>query len=100
MTHPIKFLNAAEVEAFEAVDWYEERETGLGTAFRESVEAAIESIRRNPQAYQIVFGSTVRRAVTDRFPYSIIYSIEVDKILIVSIFHNSRNPIIWRDRIR
>jgi len=99
MIPTLKFLEAAELEAAEAIDWYEEKQTGLGTALRESVESAISSIQLNPFAYPLVLGSKVRRALTDRFPYSIIYSVEAGEILIVSIFHASRNPIIWRGRI-
>jgi toxin ParE1/3/4 len=96
----INFLEAAEIEAAEAIDWYEEKQAGLGTAFRESVESAISSIQANPFAYPIVQGSKVRRALTERFPYSIIYSVETDAILVVSVFHTSRNPIIWRGRVQ
>ena len=99
MIPTIRFLEAAEIEAADAIDWYEEKQTGLGTAFRESVESTIYSIRMNPFAYPLVQGSGVRRALTDRFPYSIIYSMETDAILIVSVFHTSRNPMIWRGRV-
>lgn len=100
MTRVIKFLDAAETEAAEAIDWYEERESGLGTAFRQSLEAVISSIQNNPLAYPIVRGSKVRRALVERYPSSVIYSIElIERILIISIFHSSRNPIVWRGRI-
>ena len=99
MTYSVILLPVAEIEAAEAVDWYEERETGLGTDFREAVEAAIAAIQRNPLAYPIVAGFNVRRAVTERFPYSIIYSVRADQILVLAIFHSSRNPIIWRGRL-
>lgn len=72
MMRYVQFLPAAEIEGVEAIDWYEEREPGLGRAFRKSVESAI---------------------------YSIIYSIEIKSILIIAIFHQSRNPMIWRERI-
>lgn len=67
----IKFLDAAEVEASEAIEWYEERETGLGTALRESVEAAISSVQENPLAFPVVHGSNVRKAKVQGFPYTI-----------------------------
>ncbi len=99
MMLPIEFLDAAEVEASDAIDWYEERETGLGTSFRESLEAAISAIQENPLAFPITFGSIVRRAQTKRFPYSIFFALQQDKILIYSVFHTSQNPIIWQGRI-
>ncbi len=47
MPLPVKFFRAAEIEAAEAIDWYEERESGLGAAFRESVD------RRSPRSSEI-----------------------------------------------
>ena len=99
MRRAVKFLAAAEIEADEGVAWYEERESGLGTKFRESVESTILSIIDNPFAHPIVEGSRVRRALVDRFPYIVVYTFEIGFILIVSVFHTSRNPLIWRGRI-
>ena len=99
MMRYVQFLPAAEIEGVEAIDWYEEREPGLGRAFRKSVESAIYSIQLKPLAYPVIHGSKIRHALTYRFPYSIIYSIEIKSILIIAIFHQSRNPMIWRERI-
>lgn len=100
MNGAVKFLPAAEAEADEAIKWYEEREFGLGKKLRELVEHSIESIIDNPFSHPVVEGSRVRRALVDRFPYIVVYTIEPDFILIVSIFHTSRNPIIWRGRLK
>lgn len=35
----------------------------------------------------------------NRFPFAIIYRIENDMIVVVSVFHTSRNPIILKGRI-
>jgi toxin ParE1/3/4 len=95
----IKFLRAAELEADEAVIWYEEREAGLGQTFRESVEKAIESIQRHPTAFAVVHEKDVRRVLGNIFPYVIIYLVEPTAILVISVFHTSRDPKIWRGRI-
>jgi len=56
---PVKLLDAAEAEMADAISWYEEHESGLGTLFREAVESTIDSISNNPSAYPVVFGSMV-----------------------------------------
>ena len=99
MIQPITFLDAAEVEASEAVDWYEERETGLGIEFRESVEATIFSIQNHPLTFPVVHGSNVRKVKIQRFPYTVFFAIQTNRILIYSVFHTSRNPMIWQGRI-
>ena len=52
-----------------------------------------------PRTYPIIEGSFTRRAVLYKFPYSVVYSIEDELLLIYAIFHNSRNPMVWRGRI-
>lgn len=98
MSRPVKFLAAAEFEADESVAWYEEKEQGVGTRFREAIEATILSIKENPYTYPIVLGSAVRRAVVQGFPFIVVYTVEHNLILILSVFHTSRNPIIWKNR--
>jgi phosphopantetheine adenylyltransferase len=39
MTLLVEFLVAAEIEASQAIDWYEAQETGLGSVLRKSIEA-------------------------------------------------------------
>ena len=98
MILPIKLLDVAEIEASEAIDWYENEEFGLGTKFRKSIEAAISSIQKHSVAFPVVHGSHVRNAQVRKFPFTIFFTIRADRILVYSIFHHSRNPIIWRRR--
>lgn len=90
---------AAEEEMADAVLWYEGKEPGLGAALREQIEAAISKIQQRPQAYQLVKGSKVRRRLIEKFPYSVFYIIKEDHLFVISVFHSSRNPMIWRGRV-
>jgi plasmid stabilization system protein ParE len=95
----IEFLDAAEIEAAEAVEWYE-REAGLGSDLRHQIEISINRIIKNPNAFPVIYRSNVRRILTNKFPYSIIYRVEEDDtVLVITVFHHSRNPIIWKGRI-
>ncbi|PYS22221.1 MAG: hypothetical protein DMF72_14780 [Acidobacteria bacterium] len=40
-----------------------------------------------------------RRFFTHRFPYSVVYRISRDEVLIVAVQHHSQNPRRWQDRI-
>lgn len=95
----IKFHEAADLEAAEAIAWYEETEAGLGTALRNAIETTIDQIGRRPQSYPIVHLSYVRRALTEKYPYSIIFTVEEQLIFIIAVFHSSRDPMIWKGRI-
>ena len=98
MSRTVKFLRAAETEAQEAMNWYEDQESGLGKDFLIAVDQAISNIQKAPFTFPSIDGSTVRRALTRKFPYSIIFSVEPKNILIISIFHSRRDPMVWRDR--
>ena len=56
----------------EACVWYEGRRAGLGEEFLSSVEACLESIRRWPEIYPVVYES-YRRSLVRRFPYAVFY---------------------------
>ena len=46
-----------------------------------------------------LFEQDVRRCLTRRFPYALLYTIEADYILILAVMHGSREPGYWRHRI-
>lgn len=92
------FLPPARQELHAAVDYYEGRRKGLGAEFAAEVHRTILRIQANPTAWKIVIRSA-RRCRTRRFPYSVIYSIREDDILIVAIMHVRRRPDYWRDRL-
>ena len=81
----------AESELLKAVKWYEEKVKGLGTNLLLNVEATIESILRIPEAYTPLYKNT-RRALVRKYPFGVHYIIDKDKIIVLAIFHESRNP--------
>jgi plasmid stabilization system protein ParE len=99
MTYSVDFLHAAETEIADAIDWYEEQEAGLGSEFRVSVETVVAAIEESPLAFPVIYGSAVRRVLTRKFPYSVIYTVVGNTVLVIAVFHSSRNPMIWRGRV-
>lgn len=69
------FRPDAEIEFVEAVAYYEDCEKGLGIDFSVEIFATIERIVELPKAWSIL-DSDIRRCLTSRFPYGVIYSIE------------------------
>ncbi len=98
MTRRILFRPEAEAELIEAAEWYETRGLGLGAEFLRALDATIANIARHPFASRVVFGE-VRRALLRRFPYSVIYALPDDEILIVACIHGKRDPNQWKQRI-
>lgn len=81
----------AEMEMAEAFDWYEARVPGLGSEFLLTVDAIMNAILRNPQQYPVVH-KNLRRAITRRFPYQVIFIVEEKQIFVIAVFHAKRNP--------
>ena len=57
----------------------------------------VEDARRSPDRYPRVHG-TVRRGLVRRFPYGVFYVVTDDTIVILAVFHASRDPAGWRAR--
>ena len=94
----IRLLEAAQKELDDAYDYYEAQATGLGSQFIDEMLGTMKSIRKHPEAWP-VFSRRSRRCLVSRFPYSIIYQVLEDKILIVAIAHMHRKPEYWKDRL-
>ena len=92
---PVTYRPAAEFELQVAYNWYEQREPGLGSEFMRSVEACIQLMRRHPEIFPVAHRN-IRQAVGRRFPYSIFYIPTGETIVVVSVFHASREPKRWK----
>jgi plasmid stabilization system protein ParE len=97
MSLPLRLRKLAQIEYHKAVIWYEAQRPGLGTAFFKEVEAVLGAIADDPDAYPVLFDQ-IREAPVDRFPYSIFYKIMSQRVMVLSVFHNSRDPAIWQSR--
>lgn len=94
-----RLVPAAEEDANEAFDWYESQRLDLGDEFRSELYLALSRVEANPKQYPIIFGSGTRSSRLHRFPYSLIYRIEGNSIVVFAIFHDKRNPLVWQGRI-
>lgn len=97
---PSRFHPAAEAEFFAAVDWYAARDAGVATDFTVLVRDAVQLIAELPQAWPTWPGrEDVRVRVLRRFPFSIIYAVEAEIIVVVAVAHHRRRPGYWLRRV-
>jgi len=87
----------AKRELQDAIDYYEERQNGLGYDFSLEVYSAIKRIVNNPKAWTIL-EDDIRRCMTNRFPYGIIYSEQDHEIYILAVMNLRRHPDYWKYR--
>jgi len=93
-----RFLPPAEEEMAEASLTYEAASTRLGDDFLDDVQRVIDAVREYPSLGPGV-GGKFRRVLLHRFPFSLIYTVESDAILIVAVAHQRRRPDYWRNRL-
>lgn len=85
----------------EIVIWYNNALNDLGLRFHKQVKSQINSLKKNPHIYAIRYSDT-RCLLVKKFPFIIHYSINEESFIveIYAIFHTSRNPQIWKSRIK
>ena len=84
-------------EYAEAVQYYAQQRNEVAQAFIDAVEDAVYRIRESPNRWSLV-DEEVRRCLTRKFPYGILYTLEQDYILILAVMHCSREPGYWKSR--
>ena len=87
----VLFRPEARAEARDAKQRYEANVPGLGFEFVRALEVAIQSAIRMPEFFPCIEGEC-RRVLMRRFPFSVIYRPRPSELLIVAIFHSSREP--------
>ena len=75
----------------DARGWYESRLDGLGEEFIRMAYAGFEELCEFPVKHEEVYGS-FRRALMRRFPYSIYYQTDVERVTVFGVFHSARDP--------
>ena len=80
-----------------ATQWYELRELGMGEAFIDEFESALQLIVGDPRRPRKIRGSYRKRNLR-RFPYAIIYSVRDDVIYVKALMHLHRRPFYWARR--
>ncbi len=93
------FHPTAEKELNEAVDYYNERQSGLGLEFAKEIYRTIQSILSFPDSWAPLSENT-RRCLTNRFPYGVIYQATAKEVFIIAVMQLNRDPEYWRDRIK
>jgi plasmid stabilization system protein ParE len=88
----VVFRPEARNELLAAQAWYESRAAGLGLEFARVVDAAVASASRSSNAFAQIAGNC-RRILLRKFPFSLVFRVRGDELLVLAIFHHRRNPL-------
>ena len=98
MSLRIFFRPAAKAEFNDAAEWYEDQQPGLGDDFVARVMQILDTIGDNPERYPIV-AEDVHEALVSRFPYCVYFRVKTDRVVVLAVFHTSRDPTVWQKRV-
>ena len=94
----IRFLTLAQREVDDAVVWYEQQAEGLSRNFLDQLDRAVRLVKSHPRIATEI-EPEIRRFLFSRFPYSLIYGIDDQTIVVIAVAHQHREPRYWADRV-
>lgn len=95
---PVLFHSEARRETRLAVAHYEEQRENLGRELRIEIEAAVQRLRRNPQAYPFYDNQGTRKLVLRRFPFTLFFVELESSFWVAAVAHHKRRPAYWMGR--
>jgi toxin ParE1/3/4 len=92
MDHSIEIRPLATLETIDAYNWYESQRDGLGLEFLASLDSFYDNLLLNPYTHSFYVDS-VRQGVLNKFPYTVVYEVHENLIIIYSVFMDKQNPV-------
>jgi plasmid stabilization system protein ParE len=93
----IEFHPGAVEELRDATLYYQAQAAGLGERFLSAVEQSLSRVSTFPESFPVVLNN-VRQCKVARFPYTIIYRLQVNYIQVIALAHTRRKPKYWTSR--
>ena len=88
----------AGADLVNAYHWYEKRRVGLGEEFLSCVDVCLQGVCRQPELHAKV-RENYRRVLVRRFPFAVFYEHEDGVVSVYGIFHTTRDPAAWQQRL-
>ncbi len=94
----LEVSDEAEVDLKNAYQFYAEESTRVAESFFKQINASLEVIKKNPRSFPYAH-KNLQKFVVKKFPFVIYYQLDESTIRVIAIFHTSRNPEIWNERL-
>ena len=95
----VKFHPEARADLREAKAFYRHRSPLAAVAFANEIDVAVSRIAEAPTRYPDGEHGTREFVLPWRFPYTIVYQLRENVIVVVAVAHHSRAAGFWRDRV-
>ena len=93
-----RLTTEAKDELSAGVSFYDSEYPGLGQDFAVEVRRLCRIVAESPES-GFELRSGLRRRILRRFPYSILYTIDDDTIVVIAVAHQRRKPGYWTHRV-
>ena len=94
----VDLTSEAKSDLFDAVDYYEDKEQGLGKRLRDEVASMLNTVASAPYLWR-ERATGYRRVNCPVFPYYVAYVIRDGVIVVIAIAASQRKPGYWNDRM-
>jgi plasmid stabilization system protein ParE len=95
----VEFTLEAKEDLFEAVEYYEAKELGLGKRLRDEVSDILQTAATAPYLWRLRTDG-YRRINCPIFPYYIAYVIRDESLVVIAIASNTNLPGYWHSRLQ
>lgn len=98
MAYKLELFKAAEDDLEDALDYYLEETFSTAQKFFDAYLEILDRIANNPFQFPKAKGKIRKARFSKPFPYNAYFFIDDEIIFITAIFHDKRNPKIWKER--
>lgn len=96
--YSIEISEEAENDLDNSYEYYFDDSPQVADTFFRRINTSLETIRKTPLSFPEIYKS-LRKFTVKKFPFVIYYQVVDYTIRVIAIFHTSRNPKIWTERI-
>jgi plasmid stabilization system protein ParE len=100
MKYLLSLRREAVVDMAEAEAFYAEEQPDLDQRFRNDVAELLKRIQESPRQFPISEKPPYRMATMATFPFSVYFSVQQNKIVIIAVYHAQRDPAGWKKRAK
>lgn len=102
MSFRVVIEEEAELEFAEAVDFYDQREPGVGQRFAQELRAFFKTVCDDPERFPLASRLTRKAKLPKPWPYSVYFAIkrETSEVVISTIWHGKRSSPELRRRLK
>ena len=101
MSLPVVLSYEAKIDFDPAADWYQDQAglgwAGLGARFTDAVRKALDGAGQMPELHAVLQRG-IRRAKVQKFPYCVDHRVQADRVVVIAVLHNRRDPSVWKSR--